>query len=235
MKRVVALVTVALTLLVLTAPAAHAGPSDDARRDAERILGDGRGGSNGGQGSSTSTTASRPRTTTPRPTPRPTRPPDASAFKTIGIIVAIALGVVILGLLLWGIIRRIRNRGPKDEDDEDALETSTLGLTEEDAELLLSPPEQLERLADEAERNGDFARAYRLRFRAGLLRLADAGVVTLDPALTTGQLRRKLQRDRFDGLAYRFDEIVYGEAPADSGDTNTARTTWPQLITEVKS
>ena len=71
-------------------------------------------------------------------------------------------------------------------------------------------PDALERAADEAERDGDLARALRLRFRAGLLRLGDRGAIHYRPSVTTGEVRRTLGSATFDDLAGTFEAVTYG-------------------------
>lgn len=95
-------------------------------------------------------------------------------------------------------------------------------------------PDELERLADEAERRGDLEIALRLRFRAGLLRLGRADVVPLRPSLRTRDARRALRNPRFDRLARDFDEVVYGRRPPRPADVAAARTEWPELLEEVR-
>jgi hypothetical protein len=95
-------------------------------------------------------------------------------------------------------------------------------------------PAALEREADKAEESGDFAKAVRLRFRAGLLRLGRANVVQLRPSLRTYEVRRKLRNPRFDRLARDFDEIVYGERTPVAADGAAARTEWPRVVDEAR-
>ena len=94
-------------------------------------------------------------------------------------------------------------------------------------------PEELERMADGAERRGAFAEAVRLRFRAGLLRLDDLGAIDLRPGLTNAAAARTLRSSRFDGLAHDFDEVVYGGRPATAGDADEARVEWRHLVAEA--
>lgn len=95
-------------------------------------------------------------------------------------------------------------------------------------------PVALERLADEAERRGDLEIALRLRFRAGLLRLARTKALPERPSLRTGEARRALRNPRFDRLARDFDEIVYGRRDPSAGDVALARNEWPQVLEEVR-
>jgi hypothetical protein len=92
-------------------------------------------------------------------------------------------------------------------------------------------PEDLERAAEEAERRGDASLAFRLRFRAGLLRLSASGALPERPSATTGELRRALRSAPFDELAGAFDEIAYGGRSADSDDLELARQRWPLVLT----
>jgi hypothetical protein len=94
-------------------------------------------------------------------------------------------------------------------------------------------PAALERLADEAERRGDLEVAVRLRFRAGLLRLARAKALPRRPSLRTGEARRALHSPRFDRLARDFDEIVYGRRTPVPDDAAAARSEWPHVLEEV--
>jgi hypothetical protein len=95
-------------------------------------------------------------------------------------------------------------------------------------------PAALERLADEAERRGDLEVAVRLRFRAGLLRLAGAKALPRRPSLRTGEARRALHSPRFDRLARDFDEIVYGRRTPLPHDVAAARSEWPEVLEEVR-
>lgn len=95
-------------------------------------------------------------------------------------------------------------------------------------------PAELERLADEAERHGDLEVALRLRFRAGLLRLGRARALPLRPSLRTREARRALRSPRFDRLARDFDEVVYGGRVPNTGDVETARAEWPQVVAEAR-
>jgi len=91
-------------------------------------------------------------------------------------------------------------------------------------------PDELERRADEAEGRADLDTALRLRFRAGLVRLADAGAVRLRPGLTNAAISRTLRSPRFDELAVDFDEVAYGGRPATGTDVATARSGWPAVV-----
>jgi hypothetical protein len=95
-------------------------------------------------------------------------------------------------------------------------------------------PAALEAAADEAERAGDLDRALRLRFRAGLLRLDRAGVIQLQPSITTGQLRTSVASPTFGNLAWRFDEVAYGSQPARREDIEAAKSAWPRVFEEVR-
>jgi len=91
-------------------------------------------------------------------------------------------------------------------------------------------PDELERRAEEAERGGDLDTALRLRFRAGLGRLAEAGAVRLRPGLTNATVSRTLRSPRFDELASDFDEVAYGGRAATAADVGSARAGWPAVI-----
>jgi hypothetical protein len=94
-------------------------------------------------------------------------------------------------------------------------------------------PDDLERQADDAERNGLLDVALRLRFRAGLLRLDRRGVIRYRPSLTTNEVRRALGSSTFDELAQRFEEVTYGDAVAGPDDVDAARTNWPRVVEDA--
>jgi hypothetical protein len=96
-------------------------------------------------------------------------------------------------------------------------------------------PDELERRAADAEGRGELDIALRLRFRAGLLRLADAGVLRLRPGLTNAAVSRKLRSPRFDELARDFDEVAYGGRPATPDDIAAARSAWPAVLDAARS
>jgi hypothetical protein len=91
-------------------------------------------------------------------------------------------------------------------------------------------PSRLERDADTAERDGDLELALRLRFRAGLLRLARAGTVPERASLTSAEARRLVRLQELDELARTFDEVVYGGRSPRPDDVDAARRTWPLVV-----
>lgn len=95
-------------------------------------------------------------------------------------------------------------------------------------------PRRLERQADEAERGGDYEGALRLRFRAGLLRLALAAVIPPRTSLTNGEIARRLGSGSFRGVAADFDEVVYGGRAASSEDAARARAGWERVLEETR-
>ncbi len=96
-------------------------------------------------------------------------------------------------------------------------------------------PDALERAADEAARAGELDAAVRLRFRAGLLRLDDAGAIAFRPSITSGEVRQRLHLRDFDTLALDFDEIAYGGRPASATDVERARAGWPRVVREAET
>jgi hypothetical protein len=132
----------------------------------------------------------------------------------------LGIAVGLLALLVWWVVgsaerRRARTAaGPGDASKS-------------------APPEDpaaLEREADDAERRGEFERAVRLRFRAGLLRLGASGTIEYQPSISNGEVRQTLRSPTFDHLAADFDEIVYGGRRAGSPDAEEARARWPELV-----
>lgn len=93
-------------------------------------------------------------------------------------------------------------------------------------------PEEIERQASVSENAGDHETAVRLRFRAGLLRLQNKGVIANQGTQTTRHLSETLHSPIFDALADRHEVIVYAGDPATASDSDTARTQWPRLVRE---
>lgn len=91
-------------------------------------------------------------------------------------------------------------------------------------------PRALELEADRAERDGDWDRAVRLRFRAGLLRLDRRRVLDYRPSLTTGEVARAVGSPAFAEIGERFDAIAYGGRPAEPEDAEQARRGWAEVL-----
>jgi hypothetical protein len=91
-------------------------------------------------------------------------------------------------------------------------------------------PRALERDAERAERDGDWERAVRLRFRAGLLRLDRRNVIVYRPSLTTGEVMRAVGSPAFREVGERFDSIAYGGRPAEREDAEHARRGWAEVF-----
>jgi hypothetical protein len=139
------------------------------------------------------------------------------------VLWAILAGFVV-GLAVLAAMRLARRRGLHERGGAGAW---ARGERPED-------PQELERLAEEAERRGDLEVALRLRFRAGLLRLGRAQVLELRPSITTVEVRRALRSRRFDRLARSFDEVVYGRRSPRAEDVAAARAEWPLVVEEAR-
>jgi hypothetical protein len=203
---------------VSTNRVADAVDPDAARREAQHILSDGRFKSS----------------TTPRPLRGPLQWLGArleTVFGPIGRflervpgIIWWALAAAVVAFVVWMIVR-VRQQSVASAS-EDGKRRPRVPETGEDAAAL-------EREADEAERSGDLERAVRLRFRAGLLRLGDRGAIRYRRSVTTGEVRRTLRSERFDGLAGTFEEVTYGGRVAEPGDVDAARRDWPRVLEET--
>jgi hypothetical protein len=156
--------------------------------------------------------------------------PIRSCFHKLGGIVPdfgsplwLVLAFVVVVLAAVVAFRLSRDRGRQRSDRHPA------GASEDGLD-----PAELERRAAEAERRGELAEALRLRFRAGLLRLDELGVIELRPGLTNAAAGRALRSPHYDSLAGDFDEVVYGGRPATPGDVEAARSEWPRLLQEAR-
>jgi len=134
----------------------------------------------------------------------------------------LAIGVIALAILTAAIVATVRRRRGG------VVASGALTAVREEPRERAA---DLEREADEAEQRGDWERAVRLRFRAGLRRLADAGVIDLRPGVTNGAVGRRLASPDYDRLAADFDEVAYGGRAASEPDAATAREGWPRVLT----
>ena len=141
-----------------------------------------------------------------------------------GKAATISVAAAILLSAGWALARLIAKRRPLPSDVK----------TPPTPTMLVQSPDQLERSADAAENERDYGLAVRLRFRAGLLRLADKGAIEFRPSDTSLSLRRKVASPHFDSLADRFDAIVYGRQPATPEDAEDARSKWRLLQREAR-
>jgi hypothetical protein len=94
-------------------------------------------------------------------------------------------------------------------------------------------PAELEGDARRAEESGDHALAFRLLFRAALLRLDEGGLIDLRPGTTGGTLAEELGSESFHRLVARFDAVVYGGRPADADDPAAVRAVLRSLLERV--
>ncbi|MDQ3381591.1 MAG: DUF4129 domain-containing protein [Actinomycetota bacterium] len=88
----------------------------------------------------------------------------------------------------------------------------------------------LEREADAAELVGDLELALRLRFGAGVLRLAERRQLDDPSSITTGALVRRFRSDAFAAGARSFDEVVYGRRPPTPDDARRVREAWEAVL-----
>ena len=89
---------------------------------------------------------------------------------------------------------------------------------------------ELESLADAAEREGRLEDALRLRFKAGLVRLAEAGAIPGRASLTSEEIARYLDLRAFEEVAATFDEVVYGRRAPAPDDVDRTRRGWAAVL-----
>jgi len=124
----------------------------------------------------------------------------------------------LIGVLAWVLGRRTLTR---------RIDTSKAAQA---AVATRDDPRTLERLAAEAEAAGEFEKALRLRFRAGLLSLDAHGAIDYRPSISTREVSRKLRSQDFDALALTFDDVVYGGRTAEDADVEEARSRWQEVV-----
>jgi len=176
----------------------------------------------GSEGSDLSQRAGQP------PPPPPPAEGGGSSFSGIGISTPVAIGLALAVLLIAAVLaQRAGSRRlpptPEEGSDRGSGEAGEAG----------DSAGSLERQADRAARDGDHATAVRLRFRAGLQRLAGAQAIELRPSLTAGQVARALPSRRLRGLISTFERVAYGNVSATEEDSSTARREWPLAVREA--
>ncbi|MGZ6996735.1 MAG: DUF4129 domain-containing protein [Acidimicrobiia bacterium] len=138
----------------------------------------------------------------------------------LGTVLGVVLTVGIASFVIWLVLRsRLRSAAtvrPR--------AAANAGPAED--------PDDLERAAAAADRDGDYHRAIRLRYRAGLLRLARSGAIALRPGTTNATVARALHSRRFDALTDTFENVAYGDRPATVDDATAAAAEWPAVLTE---
>lgn len=132
----------------------------------------------------------------------------------------LAIAVVVLAVLAANALGRRRTRGES-------------GHATRQRPPISDDPGALEREATLAEASGDLGRAYRLRFRAGLLRLDRAGALEYRTSITSKEVVRQIPSATLVDLARAFDEIAYGGRPATIDDVEGARQGWPRVLQEA--
>lgn len=163
----------------------------------------------------------------------PPPPPERSdgggggSFAPLGVSTPVAIGLAVLTILVAALLaqRAGRRRLPPSWE-----EGAPAGEDGDEGEV---SPRRLEQLAERAARDGDHATAVRLRFRAGLQRLAGVQAIELRPSLTAGQVARSVPSSRLRGLTSTFERVVYGGVPATEEDSSTARRDWPLAVREA--
>ncbi len=91
-------------------------------------------------------------------------------------------------------------------------------------------PAELDRQADEAADAGDYQSAVRLRYEAGLLRLARSGRLDLRIATTARGAADQVGHPAMDRLTDDFERLVYGGRAATAGDVDAARNGWTEIL-----
>ena len=174
------------------------------------------GGIDGGQGSQGGQTQ---QTVTPdeaRKQAEDAVKPPKSSKGGLGNLILLVLSVLVavlvgLGVSRWFAARQARRKVEDDEDD-------------------VVDPVEVERRAQAAEAEEDHEAALRLHFKAGLIRLGDAGLLTYKSSLRSGQAARQLRSTAFDAMVVVFDDVVYGRRPAVPADVRQIREGFAGLL-----
>jgi hypothetical protein len=138
------------------------------------------------------------------------------------VTVVTVVGLVVLGsAAAWLLVRR-RARHLARSLDHDSVTTDRWSADELDA------------CAAAAAARGDFTRAVRWSFQAGVERLTDLGLIANGRARTPRQLRTDLDFAVFASLADTHERIVYGEQIATVEDATQAQWGWPEVVRHAR-
>lgn len=143
---------------------------------------------------------------------------DAAAELPGGGLLLLCLLGGLVGLAVFALAGRGRGA---------AVAGSSRGTWLVDPEL---DPADLEARAAEAEARGELGVAVRLRYEAGLLRLARQGRVVLRPDTTPYGAASQVADPTLDRLTATFVELVYGDRRATDADLGEARQGWDELL-----
>jgi hypothetical protein len=134
-----------------------------------------------------------------------------------GLVIAVAAGVILALLLVRRRSRISARSGPP-------LPSVTI-----------ASPSDLDEEADRFATAGEFGRAFRLRFEAGLLRLEIAGLIVGQNTSTDAEISARIGSPTFDRLATRHEAFAYAGESAGAADVRQARTDWPLVPDEARS
>jgi hypothetical protein len=136
---------------------------------------------------------------------------------------ALVLGLVVFaGIVAFAVALIVRRRARTGAERAQA-----------DRAIGAGDPDELDRLAAEAERAGDFDTAVRLRFEAGLARLERRGLVAARTTRTSGDLAHELGSPTFERLAADLESIVYAERAASPEQVAASQELWSQVPEEA--
>ncbi|MCA9072948.1 MAG: hypothetical protein KDA84_28690 [Planctomycetaceae bacterium] len=143
--------------------------------------------------------------------------PDALRWIIVGILSLLV--IVLLGHILWTLIRSTRN-----------LSRPTLSTTER--ERILSPAE-LERAADQAYEVGDFIAVVRYLFAAALLRIARVEDKPFRKGITNREILKRYRSTSLSQPLEQFVNIVdakwYGHEVCNESDVQICREGYAQI------
>lgn len=180
--------------------------------------------------------ADAPPTTT---TSLPNREPPAFSAPWLEVVAWVLFVGILVAALVFIVMALLKaqprvKRGRRNKKAQQAQQASTAAMAEtelgsyedeRDIDVLLAA-------AARALADGNASLAIRLRFRAGLLQLDDAGRLEFLPTLTTRAVDRVVRSESFHSIGMTFDRTAYGDCIATAEEYELSDRAWAAVLAE---
>ncbi len=158
-----------------------------------------------------------------------------SALAWVILVAIVVAAIVFLVLALLKMERKKKATKPKQTADSPKpalaiVPDQHLGEWEDERDI-----STLLTAAQAALARGDIRLAIRLRFRAGLLQLAEHSLLTFKPSLSTRQVAGALRTNTFTDIGVTFDSAAYGQSNPTPEEYRRSNVAWERLLVEEVS